>query len=76
MMNVTRKSVLTGKVRTRNISVKPEDLALYETGSVSIQDAMPYLNAQDREFILVGITSNEWKDAFSKQLNDIIKDRF
>ena len=76
MMNVTRKSVLTGKTRTRNISVKPEDLALYETGAISINDAMPYLNSQDREFIMVGITNNEWKNAFSSQLNDIIKDKF
>ena len=59
MMNITRKSVLTGKVRTRNIPVVKEDLALYETGSVSISDAMPYLNSQDREFIMVGITTNQ-----------------
>lgn len=76
MMNVTRKSVLTGKTRTRNISVKPEDLALYETGAISINDAMPYLNSQDREFILVGITAKEWKNAFSADLQEIIKDRF
>lgn len=76
MMNVTRTSILTGKVRTRNISVKPEDLELYESGYTSISDAMPYLTSQDREFILCGITNNEWKDAFSKQLKDIIKDKF
>ena len=76
MMNVTRKSVLTGKIRTRNISVKPEDLAQYEAGVVSVHDSMPYLTASDREFIICGITGNEWKDAFSKQLKEIIKDRF
>lgn len=76
MMNVTRKSVLTGKVRTRNILVAPEDLALYETGSISIQEAMPYLNSQDREFIMVGITNNEWKNAFSADLQEIVNDKF
>lgn len=76
MMNVTRKSVLTGKVRTRNILVAPEDLALYETGSISIQEAMPYLNSQDREFIMVGITNNEWKNAFSADLHEIVNDKF
>ena len=76
MMNVTRKSVLTGKIRTRNISVKPEDLEMYEAGYISISDAMPYLTSQDREFILCGITNNEWKDAFSKQLKEIVKDKF
>ena len=62
-MIVTRKSAITGKVRTRNISVRPEDLALYESGAISIADAMPYLDSADREFILCGITRNEWKDA-------------
>ena len=75
MMNVTRKSVLTGKVRTKNIPVKQEDLTLYETGAISINDAMPYLNSQDREFILVGITAKEWKNAFSAELQEIVNDR-
>jgi hypothetical protein len=74
-MNITRKSAITGKIRTRNISVKPEDLALYESGVISISDAMPYLNSSDREFILCGITRNEWKDAFSKELQAIVNDR-
>jgi hypothetical protein len=76
MMNVTRKSVLTGKIRTRNILVKPEDLAKYEAGSASVNDSMPYLNAADREFITCGITGHEWKNAFSKQLQEIIRDKF
>ena len=75
-MIVTRKSAITGKVRTRNISVRPEDLALYESGAISIADAMPYLDSADREFILCGITRNEWKDAFSKELNAIVNDKF
>ena len=75
-MNVTRKSVLTGKTRTRIISVNPEDLALYESGSISMAEAMPYLNLQDREFIMVGITNKEWKNAFSTELTEIINDKF
>jgi hypothetical protein len=76
IMDVTRKSVLTGKTRTRTITVKPRDLALYETGAVSITDAMPYLSSQDRDFIMVGITDKELKDAFSAELKAIVNDRF
>jgi len=75
-MIVTRTSVLTGKVRTRNIPVKERDLDLYEKGYASIQDAMPYLDSSDREFILCGITNNEFKHAFSKQLKEIVSDDF
>lgn len=75
-MIVTRKSVLTGKIRSREIpSIKPEDMKLYETGVVSLSDAMPYLNSSDREFILCGITNKEWKEAFSQQLQEIVNDK-
>lgn len=64
-MIVKRKSVLSGIERTRDIPVNPEDMLLWETGAVNIQDAMPYLNDDDREFILTGITQEEWNTAFS-----------
>lgn len=64
-MIVKRKSVLSGIERTRDIPVNPEDMLLWETGAVNIQDAMPYLNDDDREFILTGITQEEWNNAFS-----------
>jgi len=76
IMIVTRKSVLTGKSRTFDIPVLPKDLALYETGSISISDAMPYLSTQDRDFIMVGITDKELKNAFSAELAEIVNDRF
>lgn len=64
-MIVKRKSVLSGIERARDIPVNPEDMLLWETGTVNIQDAMPYLNDDDREFILTGITQEEWNNAFS-----------
>lgn len=64
-MIVKRKSVLSGIERTRDIPANPEDMLLWETGAVNIQDAMPYLNDDDREFILTGITQEEWDKAFS-----------
>lgn len=73
-MIVQRKSILTGKVRTRDIPVNPEDMALWESGVVSIQESMPYLNDTDREFILTGITAGEWNAAFAEQLEEIVAD--
>jgi hypothetical protein len=29
-----------------------------------IQDAMPNLNAEQREFLITGITPSEWNEAF------------
>lgn len=68
-MLIKRKSVLSGIERTKDIPVNPEDMLLWETGTVNIQDAMPYLNDSDREFILTGITEDEWSKAFSEEVD-------
>lgn len=75
-MLIKRKSVITGITRSRHIPVNPDDLLAWEQGLGSIQDVMPYLNDNDREFILSGITPEEWDDAFSEQIEDIIADSF
>lgn len=66
-MKITKKSILTGIERTRNIPVNPDDYLFWKGGYVAIQDAMPYLTWNDREFILSGITLEEWNDAFSEE---------
>lgn len=75
-MLIKRKSAITGIERARDIPVNPDDLLAWEQGLGNIQDVMPYLNDNDREFILSGITSEEWDDAFSEQIEDIISDTF
>ena len=75
MMDITRHSVITGIARARNIAIKPDDMKLYRTGSVSLSDAMPYLSSQDREFILAGITPTEWDNLFSSELQEIVNDK-
>lgn len=74
-MIIKRKSVISGIVRSLDIPVNPDDYAAWQAGHGSIQDVMPYLNDDDREFILSGITSDEWDSAFSEQLEDIITDQ-
>ncbi len=64
-MRIKRTSVISGIERTKNIPVNPEDWAQYQMGHVSITDAMPYLTDADREFIISGITPEEWKEVFS-----------
>jgi len=64
-MKIKRTSAITGTVRIVDIPVDPNDLLSWEQGAVNIQDAMPYLSDNDREFILTGITSDEWDTAFA-----------
>ena len=74
-MIIKRKSVVSGITRSLNIPVNPDDYAAWQAGHGSVQDIMPYLNDDDREFILSGITPGEWDSAFSEQLEDIIADQ-
>lgn len=60
-MLVTKRSMLTDKENTREIAVRSEDLDKWINGML-IQDAMPYLSADDREFLMTGITPEEWEE--------------
>jgi hypothetical protein len=65
-MLITRKSPLSGEVNTRDIDVTEVALAAWQAGIV-IQRAMPELSADDREFIMTGITPEEWARTFPEE---------
>lgn len=62
-MEITRTSMFSGIKRTRNLPVTEEQLQMYINGAL-IQDAFPNLSASDREFIMTGVTDEEWDAAF------------
>jgi hypothetical protein len=70
-MLITRKSRLSGVVHTMDIPCTPDQLNLYESGTVLIQNAMPDVPAELREFVISGITPNEWETMFSNLENDL-----
>ena len=65
-MKITRTSMLTGKTRTLDLDVTPQQLAKWKAG-ILIQDAMPLLNDDEREFVMTGITDEEWKATFGEE---------
>ena len=64
-MKITRKDPFTGKTNTRDIPVAQAQLDAWMGGEL-IQRAMPNLSADDREFIMTGITPESWKAAFGE----------
>jgi hypothetical protein len=62
-LNITRKSMMSGKVRTLDIPVTQEQLDAWQRGEL-IQAAMPNISPDDREFIMTGITREEWDGTF------------
>lgn len=63
-MKITRKSILSGIEHTLEIPVTQEQFDLWKSG-VLIQDAMPNVSAEDREFIMTGITKEEFDNTFN-----------
>ena len=61
-VRVTKRSIITGFIRTMDIPVTLDQMADWNAGAF-IQDAAPQLDADQREFLISGITPNEW-DAF------------
>ena len=43
------------------------DLERWRNKEASIQTAFPYLSASDREFIMTGITDDEWEATFGPE---------
>jgi len=58
-MIVQRRSILTQKVNTMNLNVTEEQLIRQKQGEI-VQDVFPELSADEREFLISGITPEEW----------------
>ena len=63
MLKIKRTSPLTGIERTLEFDVTEEQMRAWQSG-VLIQEAMPNLSADEREFIKSGITAEEWEEYF------------
>lgn len=68
-MKITRISSFTGKEHTLDIPVTQEQLEDWHAGQV-IQQAMPNLTPDQREFLMTGVTAEEWEEAFGKLGDD------
>lgn len=65
-MLITRKSMLSGIERTIEIPVTKEQIDKWESGALA-QEAFPNITPAQREFIMTGVTDDEWDSAFSEE---------
>ena len=65
-MLVSKFSPISMKDHTREIPVTQEQIDAWKSG-VLIQNAMPNISADDREFLMTGITPEEWDNHFSDE---------
>jgi hypothetical protein len=59
-MIIYRTSPFTGKRNQMDLPITLAQMCRYMTGNDHIQDVFPLLTPAEREFILSGITPEEW----------------
>ena len=64
LVNVTRVSQFTGKVNSMQLPVCHSQIVNWLDGLGLIQDVMPDLSPDQREFLLTGMTPLEWTNMF------------
>ena len=65
-MMISKMSQFSGVRHIRQIDVTAEQMEDWKNGN-AIQNAMPNISADDREFIMTGITPEEWSDTFGEE---------
>ena len=68
-MQITRTSMISGNTNTMELNVTLEQIAQWENG-MNIQQAMPDLSAEEREFVKTGMTPTEWEELFGEEEDD------
>lgn len=62
---VTNVSNYSGREHTIRLSATPQQFTLWASGAL-IQEAFPDLTVDEREFIISGITKEEWNELFGE----------
>jgi hypothetical protein len=75
-VDITKKSLATGEWHTRDIAVTIEQYTDWLTGRDErlAQVIWTELPASDREFLITGITSEEWDELYGEDEEDIEND--
>lgn len=64
-MQVTRRCPFTGQFNTMNINCTEQQLISVANG-IPVQEVMPEVSAEQREFIMSGITPDVWDSMFGE----------
>ena len=64
---IDRVSPVTGNTNSMFMLLDVADLIKWRDGRGLIQDCLPYLSADEREFLMTGITPEEWGQAIPEE---------
>jgi hypothetical protein len=64
-MQITKQSRISGKVSSMDLNITSEQFSRIEAGIELIQNIVPHLSSEEREFLITGITPQEWNELFN-----------
>ena len=65
-MLITRLDPFTGKLNEMDLPITNDQIQRWESGEL-IQNVMPSLNADQREFLMTGIMPDSWATMFEPE---------
>ncbi len=63
-MIITKQSPVTGKVNSLDLPITEAELTAWRNSRKTIQSVFPHLNNGQREFLMTGITPEDWASMF------------
>ena len=64
-MLVTKQSRISGKISSMDLDITSEQLDRIEAKIELIQNIVPHLSSEEGEFLITGITPQEWNELFN-----------
>lgn len=64
-MFIQKRSMISGKINEMELPITTDQLEDWQSGRL-IQHAMPHLNDEQREFLMTGVTPQEWIKQFGE----------
>jgi hypothetical protein len=64
-MLVTKESRISGKISSMDLDITSDQLDRINLKIELIQNIVPHLSSEQREFLITGITPDEWNELFN-----------
>lgn len=74
-MLIERKSPVSGEWHKMNLDITEDNYNQWKEGKIVIQKAFPNLTEDEREFLLSGMTKEDWDETFKDWDEEIALDK-
>jgi hypothetical protein len=65
-MRITKMSIISGKTTFMDLDITDAQLRRWKGGEL-IQNVFPHLSPDEREFLMTGITHDEWEENIAEE---------